>query len=208
SDRVWNHAPGRDPRPIRSGPAAAWRMRRQPACCARPGDGWEVCGWCSETESRRGGLRTLTARQRPRTGPSLRTLPAARHRARSRIAARASTTAGLVARGEDRVSLGRHTHVLPLRLRSLTLVIVSAGCRVPRGRELSAAMPPAAITAELLSSARAGSREAFDRLFAQVYDELRGIAHQRRLRHHPGDALNTTGLVHEAYPRLPGQAPL
>jgi len=69
-------------------------------------------------------------------------------------------------------------------------------------------MPPAAITAELLSSARAGSREAFDRLFAQVYDELRGIAHQRRLRHHPGDALNTTGLVHEAYLRLLGQARL
>ncbi|HLV26019.1 MAG TPA: ECF-type sigma factor [Gemmatimonadales bacterium] len=63
-------------------------------------------------------------------------------------------------------------------------------------------MSSGSITAQLLSSARAGNREAFDRLFEQVYEELRGIAHQRRLRHDPSEALNTTGLVHEAYLRL------
>jgi RNA polymerase sigma factor (TIGR02999 family) len=50
-------------------------------------------------------------------------------------------------------------------------------------------------------------RDAFDAVFEQVYAELRSIAHQRLLRHRPGDTLATTALVHEAYLRLVGTSP-
>ena len=58
---------------------------------------------------------------------------------------------------------------------------------------------------QLLQQARSGDRSALDELFPQVYDELRQIAHQRLLRSRPGETLNTTALVHEAYLRLVDQ---
>jgi RNA polymerase sigma factor (TIGR02999 family) len=57
-------------------------------------------------------------------------------------------------------------------------------------------------TSRLLVATRAGDREAFDRLYARVYAELREIAHHRLSRCRPGDTLSTTALVHEAYLRL------
>lgn len=59
-------------------------------------------------------------------------------------------------------------------------------------------------TTQLLRQAGAGDRQAHDRLFARVYDDLRAVAH-RRLRarvRHAGETLGTTALVHEAYLRL------
>ncbi len=47
-----------------------------------------------------------------------------------------------------------------------------------------------------------GDRGALDELVAIVYDELRAIAHSRLGQLRPGQTLNTTGLVHEAYMRL------
>jgi RNA polymerase sigma factor (TIGR02999 family) len=62
-----------------------------------------------------------------------------------------------------------------------------------------------AITDHLLK-ARSGDREARDRLFEAVYQELRRIAHHA-LRHERGDhTLSTTGLVHEAYFKLVDQS--
>jgi RNA polymerase sigma factor (TIGR02999 family) len=61
-------------------------------------------------------------------------------------------------------------------------------------------------TTQLLLDARAGDRAAFDRLFAHVYDELRQIAHQRLRRYRPGETLDTTALVHEAYLKLVDQS--
>ena len=58
----------------------------------------------------------------------------------------------------------------------------------------------------LLIQARDGSSEAFDSLLPLVYDQLRDIAHNRLRRHRPGDTLNTTALVHEAYLKLADQA--
>ncbi len=66
-------------------------------------------------------------------------------------------------------------------------------------------MPTQAETTQLLRDTRTGSREAFDRLFAQVYDELRVIAHRRLRQFRPGETLDTTGLVHEAYLKLVDQ---
>lgn len=57
-------------------------------------------------------------------------------------------------------------------------------------------------TTTLLQAVRAGDRDAFDSLFALAYDELRRAAHQRLSRNRPGETLNTTVLVHEAYVRL------
>lgn len=60
-------------------------------------------------------------------------------------------------------------------------------------------------TTQLLLAARAGDRESLDRLFTHVYGELRRIAHQRLLRHRPGQTLDTTALVHELYLRFVDQ---
>ena len=55
----------------------------------------------------------------------------------------------------------------------------------------------------LLSAAREGDRAASDALFASVYRELHRLAHaQLAARGRPGDTLDTTALVHEAYLRL------
>lgn len=55
---------------------------------------------------------------------------------------------------------------------------------------------------QFLQDASSGDAEAANHVYAQVYDELREIAHFRLSRHRPGDTLNTTALVHEAYLRL------
>ena len=47
-----------------------------------------------------------------------------------------------------------------------------------------------------------------DDLVPQLYDELRRLAHAHLRRERPGHTLGTTGLVHEVYVRLAGQAGL
>ncbi|HVF35499.1 MAG TPA: ECF-type sigma factor, partial [Candidatus Saccharimonadia bacterium] len=53
---------------------------------------------------------------------------------------------------------------------------------------------------ELLGRARDGDKQASDRLFAAVYEDLHRIA-ARNLRG-AGDGMRTTSLVHEAYEKL------
>lgn len=55
---------------------------------------------------------------------------------------------------------------------------------------------------QLLIAARDGNKEAFDRLLPMVYDEMRRAAHLQLRRHRPGQTLNTTALVNEAYLKL------
>jgi RNA polymerase sigma factor (TIGR02999 family) len=55
----------------------------------------------------------------------------------------------------------------------------------------------------LLDGVRAGRREDWDRLFALVYEDLRGIAHFQRRGRQTG-TLGTTAIVNEAYLRLAG----
>lgn len=47
-----------------------------------------------------------------------------------------------------------------------------------------------------------GAPQNSDAYFAQVYDELRGIAHARMRGERTGQTIQTTELVHEAYLRL------
>jgi RNA polymerase sigma factor (TIGR02999 family) len=57
----------------------------------------------------------------------------------------------------------------------------------------------------LLERARAGGEGATDELLPLVYDELRRLARARLGRERPGQTLQPTGLVHEAYLRLLGE---
>jgi RNA polymerase sigma factor (TIGR02999 family) len=54
----------------------------------------------------------------------------------------------------------------------------------------------------LLAAARQGETEAMDRLIALVYEELRAVARRQLRRWRPGQTLDTTALVHEAYLKL------
>lgn len=56
----------------------------------------------------------------------------------------------------------------------------------------------------LLEAARGGNRRALDELYPLVYQDLHGVAHRALLGGRPGDTLNTTALVHEAYLKLHG----
>ena len=58
----------------------------------------------------------------------------------------------------------------------------------------------------LLVSISEGDRHALNRLFPIVYAELRALAHRQLARIRPGDTLQTTALVHEAYLKLLGAA--
>ena len=54
----------------------------------------------------------------------------------------------------------------------------------------------------LLSAWSAGDQTALDRLTPLVYDELRRMARRHMRKERPGNTLQTTALVHEAYLRL------
>ena len=63
---------------------------------------------------------------------------------------------------------------------------------------------PADIT-QLLLAHGAGDAAALQRLVPLIYDDLRRIARIHLRGRRPGDTLDTTGLVHEAYERLVDQ---
>lgn len=56
----------------------------------------------------------------------------------------------------------------------------------------------------LIDAAARGDVGASDQLLPLVYDELRNLAHARMRRERPGQTLQATALVHEAYLRLVG----
>ncbi|MEM6785239.1 MAG: sigma-70 family RNA polymerase sigma factor [Bacteroidota bacterium] len=55
---------------------------------------------------------------------------------------------------------------------------------------------------QLLHAYSGGNRDAFDDLFAQVYDELRRLARYHLRQERSNHTLSTTALVHEAYIKL------
>jgi hypothetical protein len=56
----------------------------------------------------------------------------------------------------------------------------------------------------ILNAIEAGDVRAADELFPLVYDELRCLAAAHMAREKPGQTLDATALVHEAYLRLVG----
>jgi RNA polymerase sigma factor (TIGR02999 family) len=67
---------------------------------------------------------------------------------------------------------------------------------------------PADDLTDIVRAARDGDGEAAARLLPLVYDELRKLARARMARLAPGQTLQPTALVHEAYLRLMGKADL
>ncbi|MHC4140529.1 MAG: ECF-type sigma factor [Planctomycetota bacterium] len=65
---------------------------------------------------------------------------------------------------------------------------------------------PADVT-QVLDAARSGDGEAASKLLELVYDELRRLARHQMAAVPPGDTLQPTALVHEAYLRLLGREP-
>jgi RNA polymerase sigma factor (TIGR02999 family) len=68
--------------------------------------------------------------------------------------------------------------------------------------------PPAGAeeVTDLLGAWSAGDPAALDRLLPLIYRELHGIAERARRRELPGQTLQTTALLHEAYLRLVDQS--
>src|SRR5215210_5377989 len=59
----------------------------------------------------------------------------------------------------------------------------------------------------ILSQIESGDPQAAEKLLPLVYDELRRLAAARLAQERPGQTLQATALVHEAYLRLVGQGP-
>jgi len=57
----------------------------------------------------------------------------------------------------------------------------------------------------LMNAAGQGDASAREKLFKLVYDELHGIARQQMARERPGQTLQPTALVHEAFIRIFGK---
>jgi RNA polymerase sigma factor (TIGR02999 family) len=74
-------------------------------------------------------------------------------------------------------------------------------------RLMGGARPPArGQVTLLLDRMQEGDRHAADDLLPLVYDELRKLAGSRMARERPGQTLQATALVHEAYMRLVGKS--
>src|SRR4051812_5376176 len=59
----------------------------------------------------------------------------------------------------------------------------------------------------ILIAAEQGEPQAAEQLLPLIYDELRQLAAEKMAQEKPGQTLQATALVHEAYLRLVGQAP-
>jgi RNA polymerase sigma factor (TIGR02999 family) len=66
-------------------------------------------------------------------------------------------------------------------------------------------MPPMSEITRILSALEQGNPDATDQLLPLVYDELRKLAAQKMAQEAPGQTLQPTALVHEAYLRLLGK---
>ncbi len=67
---------------------------------------------------------------------------------------------------------------------------------------------PSGEITRLLELAGTGDREAVDRLFPLVYDELRRLARSQLRRGFGATTVQPTGLVHDAYVKLAGGHPI
>src|SRR5262249_48835926 len=67
-----------------------------------------------------------------------------------------------------------------------------------------ASEPPMTEVTRILSAIEHGDPSAADQLLPLVYDELRRLAAQKLAQEKPGQTLQATALVHEAYVRLVG----
>lgn len=69
----------------------------------------------------------------------------------------------------------------------------------------SVRVPPMNEVTRVLSAIEGGDPHAAEQLLPLVYDELRQLAAQKLAQEKPGQTLQATALVHEAYVRLVGE---
>ena len=67
---------------------------------------------------------------------------------------------------------------------------------------MAASLPLRSQVTDIVRTADAGEPESIETLIALVYDELKVMAHRQLAREQPGNTLQTTALVHEAYLKL------
>src|SRR5262245_61304835 len=79
------------------------------------------------------------------------------------------------------------------------------GSEIPRRRS-TASVSMTDVT-HILSAIEQGDPKAADQLLPLVYDELRKLAVRKLAQEKPGQTLQATALVHEAYLRLVGGDP-
>src|SRR5437016_14074903 len=65
-------------------------------------------------------------------------------------------------------------------------------------------VPPMSEVTRILSAIEQGDSRQAEQLLPLVYDELRQLAAQKLAQEKPGQTLDATALVHEAYVRLVG----
>src|SRR5215211_6763403 len=65
-------------------------------------------------------------------------------------------------------------------------------------------LKPMSEVTHILAAVERGDAHAAEELLPLVYDELRKLAAQRLVQENPGQTLQATALVHEAYLRLVG----
>src|SRR5437899_9266059 len=97
-------------------------------------------------------------------------------------------------------------------IRGLNSVDPSGGAKVPgpaseagRGRPaetFALSVPPMSEVTRILSAIEQGDPSAADQLLPLVYDQLRQLATRKMAQEVPGQTLQATALVHEAYLRL------
>ncbi len=80
----------------------------------------------------------------------------------------------------------------------------SNAARLPRQMSPGRVPPQMSEVTRLLSAIEAGDPSAAEQLLPLVYEELRRLAAQRVALEQPGQTLQATALVHEAYLRLLG----
>src|SRR3954463_7744939 len=76
--------------------------------------------------------------------------------------------------------------------------------RVLRMSHAGGMLPLMSDVTRILSAIERGDPHAAAQLLPLVYDELRKLAAQKMAQEAPGQTLQATGLVHEAYLRLVG----
>ena len=111
------------------------------------------------------------------------------------------------ARGGAAGSLtARPTEPLPLFVSRRIRELFPGGwyTRSLRRRKSPQRVPPVSQVTQILSAIKRGDRQASTQLLPLVYDELRQLAAHRLAHQPPGQTLQPTALVHEAYLRLVG----
>src|SRR6516162_4252039 len=97
----------------------------------------------------------------------------------------------------------RSTSSGPAPIRHAEQLVTGPDSRAPLKRASTWSAAVNEVT-QILSAIAQGDPSAASQLLPLVYDELRGLAAQKLAHEHPGQTLQPTALVHEAYLRLVG----